>query len=461
MNKITLFLSCLFCLFSANAQLIGEKDIITTLKNTEKQYKGDVFYVIGREYNTEEKFGETVKGDIQGIYQYVFTKQKKLTWCFYDNDNVTSTEKYNYGDNNLLTSFIYRKFDKRDNNEVVTEYICKYDDNNNLSELLNNSEGTRLVFEYESGKKKSITEYDKNNNLTIKIVLKHISNIEYDEVWYDNTGKQIAITKYKNNLPIRIEEGRSVTAYKYDANKRLIEKTNSIMAPDGARVSYNGKDAGNSINSIYKYAYDNNGNQILETANVKGYNGLVVSSESKYKYDKKQNWVLKNNILKNFDTNKIVLSLEERDVEYYSTVQSDSIPKISINLYDNRTYTTELPDRDVNYKYNGRTHINQIFQNIMETRGRRYRLSGDQAIYIDFIVDKNGNPRNITIFKNVKAPKGSEKELIECIKKMKFIPAIKNGEFINRGVRVGLSHETIWNAWMGSDTYAVRFFDVN
>ena len=118
-----------------------------------------------------------------------------------------------------MTSFEYTTVDKRDNSTVVTKYICKYNDNNNLSEIKNTSDNTRLVFEYEAGKRKSITEYDKDNNLTIKIVLKHISNIEYDEIWYDNTGKQIAVTKYKNNLPIRVEEGRTVTAFKYDANK--------------------------------------------------------------------------------------------------------------------------------------------------------------------------------------------------------------------------------------------------
>ena len=446
MNKITLLLSCLFCFYSANAQLIGEKDIITTLKNIEKEFKGDVFYINGRGYHAEEKFGEVVKGNIQYTYQFSFTKEGQLTCHYIDDDNELNAEDYYYDENKLLTSFEYTTVDKRDGSQAVIKYICKYNENKNLSEIIKASDNTRLVFEYEAGKRKSITEYDKDNNLTIKIVLKHISNIEYDEIWYDNTGKQIAVTKYKNNLPIRVEEGRSLTSYKYDVNKRLIEKTKVIMAPDGARASFNGKDAGNSISSIYKYAYDNNGNQILETANVKGYNGLAVSSESKYKYDKKQNWILKNDILKNFDTNKIVLSLEERDVEYYSTAQSDSIPSAFLKYYDNRNYKTDLPDRSLT-NHDFIKFAEQVRDNLEKRKIYPQRLLPNGAtVVVYFVINRDGYLRNVKIEKGIN--KTVDKIILDAVKSTKFNnPPIQNGEFISTEWKLPIDSESLFYGW--------------
>lgn len=444
MNKITLFLSCLFCLFSANAQLIGKKDIIATLKNTEKQYKGDVFYVNGRGYNAEEKFGEIVKGDIQYTFHFSFTKEGRLTGHFIDNDDVLNAEDFYYDENKLLTSFTYTTIDKRDNSTVVTKYICKYNDNNNLSEIINTSDNTRLVFEYEAGKRKSITEYDKDNNLTNKIVLKHISNIEYDEIWYDNTGKQIAVTKYKNNLPIRVEEGSTVTTCKYNANKKLVEKTNSIKAPAGARATYNGKDIGNSINSIFKHAYDNNGNQISESAIVQGINVITINSE--YTYDKKQNWTRKINSTKEYNSSNIKLSLEECDVEYYSTAQSDSIPDAYLKYYDNRNYKTDLPDRLMD-GHDFADFAQQLQKYFKEKNIAVYRLfKNDESVVVSFVINRNGNLREVKILQGVS--ENTDKIILEAVKSTKFSePAIQNGEFISIQYSLPINANTIFYGW--------------
>ena len=444
MNKITLFLSCLFCLFSANAQLIGKKDIIATLKNTEKQYKGDVFYVNGRGYNAEEKFGEVVKGNIQYTYQFSFTKEGQLTCHYIDDDNELNAEDYYYDENKLLTSFEYTTVDKRDGSQVVIKYICKYNENKKLSEIINTSDNTRLVFEYEAGKRKSITEYDKDNNLTIKIVLKHISNIEYDEIWYDNTGKQIGVTKYKNNLPIRVEEGRTVTAFKYDANKKLVEKTNSIKAPDGARATYNGKDMGNSINSIFKHAYDNNGNQISESAIVQGINVITVNSE--YTYDKKQNWTRKINSTKKYDSRKIELSLEEREVEYYSTAQSDSIPSAFLKYYDNRNYKTDLPDRRLT-NHDFIKFAEQVRENLEKRKIYPQRLLPNGAtVVVYFVINRDGYLRNVKIEKGIN--KTVDKIILDAVKSTKFNnPPIQNGEFISTEWKLPIDSESLFYGW--------------
>ena len=222
MKKSTLFIvSIILSVFSVHSQMDGY-NILSDLKTKVQDFRGDVFYIDGKVFNSEEKFGEFVKKDIKYIYQYQFNKNKNLLQYFKEDDYTVKVEKYNYNKNNQLISYILYELDKTTNTKEEKEYVCKYNENNKLIEIISLSDSTRLLYEYQNGKNIKIDKYNKEGNLTNRIQRKYSSNIEFEEILYDSDGNLSNKSYYKNGLKIGVEEGRITTVYKYNAYKKII-----------------------------------------------------------------------------------------------------------------------------------------------------------------------------------------------------------------------------------------------
>lgn len=435
MKKVFLFVVYSFIAISSVYPQMKFKGILTELKEIEKQFRGDLFFINRYTYEAEEKFGEVVKKDIQGCKQYGFTKSGKLKWIFIDNDSEQNVRECFYDENDLLTSFVMYTEDKTFNKKSNEKYVLKYNNNKKISEILTLSDSTRLVFEYENGKEKSITEYDKNNNLIEKIVIKHLSNIEYEEILFDKNGQPVKTSRYKNKLLTSIEEGRSLITLKYDANKRLIEQTNSEIAPNGSRATYNGRNIGNSISVVYKHAYNEKGDKVSHKAISHGTN--IAHENYQYTYDNKRNWLRKITSFKSYDSSNTKLTFEEQDITYFSTTKSDSIPNAPY-LDSFRDYSTDLPNRDAFYKNHRYEGVKSFFLYLQE---QDFALPFGEVMVVDFTVYKSGRLRNIEIKQG--SSKSVNNKLLNILRKAKFEPAIRNGKFISKKFRIAILQDWI------------------
>lgn len=440
MKKSTLFIvSIILSVFSVHSQM-DSYNILSDLKTKVQDFRGDVFYIEGKVFNSEEKFGEFVKKDIEYIYQYQFNKNKDLMQYFKEDDYTVNIEKYNYNKNNQLISYIIYELDKTTNTKEEKEYVCKYNENNKLIEIISLSDSTRLVYDYQNGKNINIDKYNKEGNLINRIQRKYSSNIEFEDILYDSDGELSQKTYYKNGLKIGVEKGRVTRVYKYNANKKIIEEIATERAPGSAKAIYNGKDIGNSYSFKLNYVYNDKGDFTTLKSSVQGQN--IATAKVEYTYDNKKNWSKSIHSIKTYDSSEPEITLEERAIVYYSTAKSDSLPQV-IRLDECRDYSTDLPDSNISYnggRYSTpKTSIIYFYEFLKEQKV--WGLPYDKVVVVDLIVHKSGAPRNIEIKQGYN--NDFNERLINAIKKAKFIPAVKNGKFVSAKIRLPITLDFI------------------
>jgi hypothetical protein len=250
------------------------------------ELNGKVKLLVENSFEAEEKFGEIIKG--KNLYSYesrnhtiIFNKLGKIS----QEKNTISAHKieYIYDDNNNLE--LKNSYDI--NKKLICQEIFKYDINGNCIEISNykNLKINRL----------EKIKYDNFNN-------------PIEENAYDISGKLTYKCKkeFKDNNLIKkmtyLEDGNlySVLKYKYDKNGN---ETESIW--------YNSL---GEIEEKINNKYDSN-NLLIEKTSLNSWSeGQMYKWQFTYKFDKNKNWVQKIVIR---DNNPILMSLEERRIEYY------------------------------------------------------------------------------------------------------------------------------------------------
>ncbi len=269
--------------------------------------KGAVKSIIESEYNAEEKFGE---------YQKKELSFKTITF---------------FNENGKLLS---KKFDKNGLMAMGVESSWRYDEYSNAIE-------ETMFFEGKLNSK-SISDYDKNNNLIEK---KH----------YDNDGKLFARKTYEYNLSnelletnefdsksqfnyknrFKIDSSGNHTEWRYKSDGELIYKFvkeyndlgDEICLTSYDKNSYEASD----IHHVYAYEYDNNRNMIVSKMYDKNKELKESTTYEYYDFDNFGNWqrrisinlggetlTIVNGLLKKEDNGDLKkVTILERQIEYF------------------------------------------------------------------------------------------------------------------------------------------------
>ncbi len=304
MKHIIFILSIIFFISCTDAKKI-KKAPKTDLQKF--SLNGKVKSIEEKWFDATEKFGKPEKLKIRDWEITSFDKlgNKIEEKSLYEDGRICSIKTYKYNNENKIIGETFTCGDRHD------EAFYKYDKRGNNIDLTYYSDGKIMV--------KHVKKFDQNNNeidfrlyqsdgvLDSKILSKFDSdNFKIEEEVYSFNGVTCAYTGKKT--------------LEYDENGNVIQEKNF--------------DEKGNLESVYKYGYDEKGNEIekvfskgnIEKKTIRKINKFGGCQESyeysngiikdKYrsviKYDSNGNYIVRTNY-----TNEIVNGITERNIEYF------------------------------------------------------------------------------------------------------------------------------------------------
>lgn len=269
---------------------------------------GPVKSIIEKEYLAVDKFGEVLKGDIEGHEQQNFSK------------NGFRTEELSFGPNDFVARrTIYNEKGERKESydyaedrsiEEKTEFVYN-DDGLIVKENCFNSEGKiirAVILKYnEAGEEVERSTYDENGNLDRK----EVTN-------YNENGKIAEKKTYKSDGSLEsrftcdYNQKGDMTFKYYNEDGELTLENNYIYDENGNTVQENSASTGAYLNYTSKQliSYDDFGEVIKRTSYVNG--DLKSETTYEFEFDQNKNWVKKTEF-----ENRIPQEIIEREIQYY------------------------------------------------------------------------------------------------------------------------------------------------
>lgn len=286
---------------------------------------------IKKENNDLSEFN--LKGKVKSVREFTYENIDNLEdiqknkpsgkFVVFYNIKGNLTKRYSYhSDGRLVVNNIY----KYDNEGFLIEriiftlgemdfrYTFKYDEKGNKIEMTcYNSDGSlndKTTYKYDikdnqveiimynsNEKLEEKSEYtynDKDIKMDGKLELfKPDGSLDFSTIYnYDEKGNKIELYSYESNRNFRNND-----TFKYDDKGNLIEFIS--LYPNG------------NVYSKDTYKYDEKGNQI-EKITFNSNSEIKENITTKYDYDENENWVKKN-----VYSNKTLLYIKERKIEYY------------------------------------------------------------------------------------------------------------------------------------------------
>lgn len=308
MNKIITFLSVLFSFL----HLVINAQNKTHLKD--ENLKGNIKTIFVFPYEAKFENGKIEKGDLINSDFSIYAKElihyntkgyiTKIE-KFDEDGNIKSVRRYTYNKNNFIT-----EDNEVDNNgKSIYKYVYNYNDKKQIikeSQFLNDYLYAEEIYNYtnnqienisfsvmENYKRRSVAELDKNQNI---ISYKKWNSKNHLESHTQHFYNEHHLKEKSIMFDTFVYERKSVSEYKYDENKNLIEESTFSLS-DGR------------LESKKTYLYDSQQNLIEETE-YNNIGNIKYSYQYQYEYDNKKNWtqqiILKNNVPETIIERKIV-----------------------------------------------------------------------------------------------------------------------------------------------------------
>ncbi len=219
MKRILIFMTLAVLLCACKGEASG--DLIPVLKFD--GMRGDVAKVKEWKYDVQEKFGEFIKGDVEGMIESHFSQDgHKIKEISYGGDGDREyTAVYEY--DGILCTYYKKEYESSHMKDQNHEVKCEIDGNQVTETVFREGETKVSTFTYEMGP------------LYLKLT---DSKGDEQRFYFDQAGRLLRSDAYTN------------TTYKYDSNGDLIYVHNE-----------GGDSEGNTYTITYEYlSYDEKGN---------------------------------------------------------------------------------------------------------------------------------------------------------------------------------------------------------